>query len=141
MDEKDKQIIELLRENARMPFTKIADEIGVTESTIRKRVKSLEKRGVIEGYTAEVDPGKMGYGTTAIVGLDVESEYLLKAVEDLKKVEEVKSISTSTGDHMIMMEVWAKDNSHLSEVVFNKIGGVKGVKDLCPAIVLEEIKT
>lgn len=55
-------------------------------------------------------------------------------------MDEVKSVSTCTGDHMIMTEIWARDNSHLGKILSEKIGEIKGVKNLCPAIVLEEIE-
>lgn len=140
MDERDKKIIDMLRENSRRPFTEIADEIGVSEATIRKRVERLEDEGVIEGYTVEVNPEELGYGTVALLGLDVEPEKLLEASERIAKIEEVKSVSTCTGDHMIMAEIWAEDNSHLGKIMSEEIGEIEGVKDLCPAIILEEIK-
>ncbi len=140
MDKKDKKIIEMLSENSRRPFTEIAGEIGVSEATIRKRVKKLEDEGVIEGYTVEVDPEKLGYGTVALLGLDVEPEKLLEAGERIADIEEVRSVSTCTGDHMIMTEIWAKNNSQLSKIMSEEIGEIEGVKNLCPAIILEEIK-
>lgn len=140
MDEKDEKIIELLQEDGRRPFTEIADEIGVTEATVRKRVRKLEKGGVIEKYTVEVNPEKLGYDTVTLLGLDVEPEELLNAADEIKEMEEVKSVATCTGDHMIMAEIWARDNSHLGEILSEKVGEIKGVKNLCPAIVMEEIE-
>ncbi|MFB6088716.1 MAG: Lrp/AsnC family transcriptional regulator, partial [Candidatus Aenigmatarchaeota archaeon] len=82
MDEKDKKIIEMLKEDGRRPFTQIAEQIGVTETTVRKRVKKLEDGGVIERYTVDVDPSKLGYKTVTILGLDVEPEKLIPAAEE-----------------------------------------------------------
>ncbi|MFW5932649.1 MAG: Lrp/AsnC ligand binding domain-containing protein [Candidatus Hadarchaeota archaeon] len=140
MDEKDKMIVKMLREDSRRPFTEIAEELDVTEATIRKRVRALEDRGVIKGYTVEVDPKKLGYETVTLLGLDVEPENLLDAAEEIAEMDEVKSVSTCTGDHMIMAEVWARDNSHLGEIMSEEIGTIEGVKNLCPAIILERVK-
>ncbi|MFB6075878.1 MAG: Lrp/AsnC family transcriptional regulator [Candidatus Aenigmatarchaeota archaeon] len=139
MDEKDKKIIEMLKEDGRRPFTQIAEQIGVTEATVRKRVKKLEDGGVIERYTVDVDPSKLGYKTVTILGLDVEPEKLIPAAEEITNIEEVKDVYTSSGDHMIMAWIWARDNSHLSKIMFDKIGAIEGVKDLCPSIVLEKL--
>ncbi len=140
MDEKDRKIIEMLEEDARRSFTEIAKNISVSEATVRKRVEKLEKRGIIEGYTTDVNPESLGYNTIALLGLDVEPENLLEAAETIGKMDEVKSAATCTGDHMIMAEIWAKDNRHLGEIMSEKIGSIEGVKNLRPAIVMEEIK-
>ncbi len=140
MDEKDIQIINILRENARMPYAEIAKLLNVTEATVRKRVKNLEKNGVIKKYTIEVDPAKLGYSTITILGLDVEPQYLLEAAHKIAELDEVKKVATSSGDHMIMAEIWTKNTSELFEVISKKIAKIKGVKKLCPAILLEEIK-
>ena len=52
IDETDKSILEILRKNARMPFLEIAKKIGVSESTIRKRVGNMEENGTIKKYSA-----------------------------------------------------------------------------------------
>ena len=140
MDDKDKKIIELLMENARMPFTEIAKKLGVTETTVRKRVEEMEKKGIIKKYTIEVNPEKLGYRTVTILGMDVEPRYLLEAAKKLAELEETQWVATSTGDHMLMCEIWAKDAEDLMKILTNKVGKIKGVKDLCPAIIMERIK-
>ncbi len=139
VDWKDLKIIEMLRNNARTPFTKIAEELGVTESTIRKRVKALEKSGAIIGYTINVDPVKLGYKNIALIGIDTAPENYFEVVEKLISEEEVRSVSTSSGDHMIMIEYWAKNNKELMEFT-NKLNSLKGVTKVCPAIILEKLK-
>ncbi|MFQ6051436.1 MAG: winged helix-turn-helix transcriptional regulator [Candidatus Hydrothermarchaeota archaeon] len=140
VDQKDMKIIEILRENSRKSFTEIAEELGVSESTIRKRVKALEDEGIIKKYTIIVDPAKIGYRTVALVGLDVEPSHFLEAAEKMTEFEEVKCVSTSTGDHMIMTEIWVKDGKELTKLISEKIGKIEGVSRICPAIILEKLK-
>ncbi len=140
MDDKDRKIIEILQENSRTPYTEIAKQLGLTEATIRKRISELEKKGVIKKYTIEVDPSKLGYKTVTILGLDVEPRYLLDAAKKLSEIENVKWVATSTGDHMIMAEIWTEDGEQLFELMAKKISKIKGVRDLCPAIIMEKIK-
>jgi len=140
MDKKDKKIIEMLKRNARRPFTEMAEKLDVSEATVRKRVQKLEEENIIKKYTVHVDTEKLGYNTVTLLGLDVEPDKLLEACEKIAEVEEVKKVYTATGDHMIMSEVWARDNTHLSKILSQKIGEIDGVKNLCPAIILEEIK-
>ncbi|MEM3421783.1 MAG: Lrp/AsnC family transcriptional regulator [Candidatus Hadarchaeum sp.] len=140
MDGKDLEIIKALQADARTPFLEIAKKLRMSESAVRKRVKRLEREGVIERYTVVVNPSKMGYNSVALVGLDVVPDKYLVIVEALTKLEDVKKVTTSTGDHMIMVEVWAHDNRELTDIVLQKIGKLEGVTRICPAIILERIK-
>lgn len=140
VDEKDLRIIEILQKDARTTYTEIAKRLRVSESTIRKRVKQLEDDGIIKGYTINVDPTKLGYNTVTILGLDVEPSKFLEAARKITELPQVKSVSTSTGDHMIMAEIWTEDGNELTRLISNEIGRIDGVKRLCPAILLEKLK-
>lgn len=140
MDDRDKKIIDMLQEDGRRPFTDIAKELGLSEATVRKRVKNMEEEGVINGYTVKVNPRSMGYSTRTLLGLDTEPGNLLHIAEELSKLDCVKKVFTCTGDHMIMADVWAEDSTHLHSIISDEIGGLNGVTDICPAIVMEEIE-
>ncbi len=140
MDEKDIRIVEMLQRNARTPYTEIASEIGMSEGTVRKRVEKLEREGIIARYTIEVNPKRMGYDTVVLLGMDVEPKYFLGAAEELSKLECVKWVYTSTGDHMIMAEIWARNTTELNRIISENISRIEGVRDICPAILMEKIK-
>ena len=138
IDETDRKILSILRKNARKHFTDIAEEIDVSEATIRNRIKCLERKNVIKKYTIDINPKELGYDMVAIVGLNVEPENLLQSVNQLRDIEEVKWAAKSTGDHMVMTEVWTRNGEELSRVISNKIGKIEGIKDVRPAILLEK---
>lgn len=139
VDEKDLKILDYLKENARIPFTKIAAEIGVSEATIRKHIKSLEDNGVILKYTVEIDPTKIGFKSVAQIGIDTLPERYLDVVKELTGLKEVRSVFTSSGDHMIMIEFWARDSKVLME--FSKqLEEMEGVTRICPTIIMETMK-
>lgn len=139
-DETDMGILEILRENARTHFMDIAKRLRISESTIRKRVKELEKKGVIKKYSAIVDPSKLGYGSVAMVGIDVRPEKFLDVAKKLTEYENVKFVATSSGDHMIMTEIWMGNSSDLREFISAKIERIDGVTRTCPAILMERLK-
>jgi Lrp/AsnC family transcriptional regulator for asnA, asnC and gidA len=141
MDGKDRRIIEMLMEDARVPYTEIAKRLGVSEATVRKRIRALEEGGVIERYSVVVRPEKLGYGTQAIVGMDVEPSRFLEVAEHLTRLEEIRSVATSTGDHMIMTEIWTRDGRELATLISGRIGKIEGIKRICPAIILEKLKS
>ncbi|MEM2281033.1 MAG: Lrp/AsnC family transcriptional regulator [Candidatus Bathyarchaeia archaeon] len=140
MDEVDQKILKLLQEDARLPFLEIAQKLRLSESTIRKRVQSLKERGVIKRFTIEIDPAKISLNTVAIVGIDVDPPKLLEVAQKLCEFKEIRCVATSTGDHMIMTEIWTKDGRELTRLISEKIGPIEGVRKICPAIILEKLK-
>ncbi|MEM3579190.1 MAG: Lrp/AsnC family transcriptional regulator [Candidatus Bathyarchaeia archaeon] len=140
MDEVDQKILKLLQEDARLPFLEIAKKLKLSESTIRKRIQALKERGVIKRFTVEIDPAKIGLNTVAIVGIDVDPPKLLEVSQKLCEFKEIRCVATSTGDHMIMTEIWTKDGRELTRLISEKIGPIEGVKKICPAIILEKLK-
>ena len=135
----DLEIIRILRENARTPFVKIAEDLGVSETAIRKRVKKLEKEGIIKKYTIEVDLRKLGFEVHALIGIDTKPESFISVLEKLKEIEEVTSLYSSSGDHMILMECWFRNSGELANFV-KFLESMEGVTRVCPAIILEKIK-
>jgi len=135
----DFTLVKLLMENARTPYVEIAEKLGVSEAAVRKRIKRLEGFGVIKGYTIDVDPKKLGYEVSAIIGLDMGPEYLLKVMEELKNKEEVMKLYLTSGDHMLVVECWFKSSQELSSFV-KSLESREGVRRVCPAIVLERVK-
>ncbi len=140
IDDIDLQIIDILRTDARTPYTEIARRLGISEATVRRRIKNLEERGVIAGYTAVVEPAKMGFSTVAMVGINTTPDSFLEVVQKLAELREVKWLATSTGDHMILAEVWARDGRELTEVLSRKVGRIEGIVHVRPAIILERLK-
>ncbi len=139
IDDEERRIIEILSRNARSTFTEIARELGITDVAVKKRLTKLEQRGVIKGYTVIVDPEKLGYKNVALIGVDTEPDKILEVARRLAEKKYSKNVYLTTGDHMIMVEVWAGENGDMMRII-EEIGKLEGVKKVCPAIVLEKIK-
>ncbi|ADC66618.1 transcriptional regulator, AsnC family [Ferroglobus placidus DSM 10642] len=140
MDERDRKIVEILVKNGRATLTEIAKELGISEAAVRKRLKNLEERGIIKGYTAIIDYEKAGYGVISLTGVDTEPDKFLDVAKKLKDYDFVKSLYITSGDHMIMAEIVAKNGDELTKILSEIVGKIEGVKRVCPAIVLDKIK-
>jgi Lrp/AsnC family transcriptional regulator for asnA, asnC and gidA len=140
LDETDAKIIEMLEEDGRKSFTEMAEKLEVSESAIRKRVSTLLSTGVIKKFTVKVDHVKLGLRTVAIVGIDVESDKMLDIAQLLCDFKEVKCVATSSGDHMIMLEVWTKNGKELNKLISDRVSTIEGVRKVCPALILEKLK-
>lgn len=139
-DPLDLKIIKALENDGRVSFMDLARKLKMNESTIRKRVLALQRKGIIRRFTIELDPEKIGLKTRAMVGVDVEPTELLNAVQKLCEIPEIRSVATSTGDHMIMTEIWTSNGRSLTEILVKKVGTIKGIRRICPAIILENFK-
>lgn len=139
IDEKDLEIIKMLENNARMPLTRIAEKVGMSDVAIRKRLKRLEDEGIIKGYRLRLDHSKLGYRARAIIGFNVEAARLLEVIKALTELPEVKFLAVTSGDHMVIVDYWAKDNIELEKFV-NEIKNKYGARDVMPSLVLEMIK-
>ncbi|MBI2647396.1 Lrp/AsnC family transcriptional regulator [Candidatus Woesearchaeota archaeon] len=139
VDNLDLNIINILLKNSRTPFMQIAKKLKVSESTVRKRVSNLENNRIIKKYSLVVDATKIGFENVALIGVDVIPEKYLDIAKKLTEFNEVKYVASSTGDHMFMLEVWAKNGDELRELS-EKLKALDGVTRICPAIIKDTLK-
>jgi len=117
IDDIDIQIISLLQEDSRLSFNKIAHKLGISVGTALNRVKSLEDKGVIKGYTVIVDPNKVGYGLTVIILIQAEGKHLLDVEKEVAKINNVISVYDITGDFDFVVIARFKDRDSLNAFI------------------------
>src|SRR3712207_2353554 len=118
MDAIDRQIVALLRQDARRSFQSIGLRVSLSAPAVKRRVDRLEAEGVVRGYTAAVDPGRFGWGTHAFVALYCEGR--MAAAEVREAVEhhpEVEAAYTVAGEASAILHVRARDTPHLEEAL------------------------
>jgi DNA-binding Lrp family transcriptional regulator len=108
LDSKDKQLISLLRMNARMSVVNLAKELGVSRATIQNRIKKLEQQGVILGYTVKLKAGVESHPVRLFVNVLVEAKIEAKVVEQLHCYPEVVAIHHTSGHWDLMVEIRAQ---------------------------------
>ncbi|KTG10164.1 AsnC family transcriptional regulator [Haloprofundus marisrubri] len=134
------RILAVLEQDAQASYADIADRAGVSKPTVRKYIRKLEDSGVIVGYSADVDPKKLSGQSIALVGVDVESERYVEATRAMKELDAVEALYTSSGDHMLMAEVRAKDGGSLGDVISDEILSIDGVTAAHPSFLQERLK-
>jgi len=115
LDDTDRSIIELLQADGRMPFTKVAAEVGLTEGAIRQRVQRLTDAGVMQ-IVAVTDPLSVGTRRVAMIGARVAGDAETTAHE-LTTLAEVEYLVATTGRYDLMFEVVADDDAHLMRLM------------------------
>lgn len=111
VDDIDRAIIELLQADGRMPFTKVAAEVGLTEGAIRQRVQRLTDAGVMQ-IVAVTDPLSLGVRRVAMIGARVAGDAEDTAAA-LAAMPEVEYLVATTGRYDVMFEVVTDDDAHL----------------------------
>ena len=127
LDDKDRTIIELLQADGRMPFTKVAAEVGLTEGAIRQRVQKLIDSGVMQ-IVAVTDPLSLGMRRVAMIGARVGGDAEATAAS-LSKMEEVEYLVATAGRYDLMFEVVADDDTHLMSL----LSALRGRDDILEA--------
>ena len=117
MDDVDRKIMRLLQEDARKSFNKIADSLGIAVGTAYNRVKSMEDRGVLKGYTIILDSTKLGYGLTALILIEAEGKYLPEVEKELAQLDEVLCIYDITGDYDVAVVARFKNRTALNNFI------------------------
>jgi len=139
IDEIDLQIISLLQEDSRLSFNKIAKELGVSVGTVCNRIKSLEEKGIIKGYTAIVNPIKIGYGLTAIILIQAEGKHLVDVEREVAKMKHIVSVYDITGDFDIAVIARFKDIFGLNTFI-KRLLAMPYVKRTVTNVVLNVVK-
>ena len=107
----------MLQEDSRKSYNKIADKLGIAVGTAYNRVKNLEDKGVLKGYTILLDPTKLGYGLTALILIEAEGRYLPEVEKQLAELDEVVLIYDITGDYDIAVVARFKNRATLNTFI------------------------
>ena len=134
------RILSVLEEDAQASYAEIAERADVSKPTVRKYIDKLEDEGVIVGYSAEIDPKKLSGRSIAIVGIDVASERYVDATRELKDLDTIETLYSSSGDHTLMAEVRAADGDAVGEIIADEIRSVEGVQAAHPSFLQERLK-
>jgi Lrp/AsnC family leucine-responsive transcriptional regulator len=141
IDPVDLQILEHLQSNARSTQADIARAIGLAPSGVLERIRKLEAKGVIRGYTAFVDPKVVGLGMLAFVAVrsdEVASDD--RIARELASTPEVLEVHHVAGEDCYLVKVRCRDAEHLGQLLRTRIGRIAGVRSTRSTIVLETVK-
>jgi Lrp/AsnC family transcriptional regulator for asnA, asnC and gidA len=139
IDDLDRKILRLITANARIPFLEVARECGVSGAAIHQRVQRLVAVGVIVGSEFIVSPQKLGYNTTAYMGIYLEKvNYDKKVLKQLREISEVVECHHTTGQYAIFIKIQTKTNKHLMKIIDTDLQAIDGIARTETFISLEE---
>ncbi|HWJ08440.1 MAG TPA: Lrp/AsnC family transcriptional regulator [Nocardioides sp.] len=138
LDQTDRAILDLLRENARRPLREIADAVGLTVAPVQRRIARMERLGVIERYTVQINHGRIAAGIEAVTELNFANDLdLAQIMEFVAGVPEVEEVLTLAGDPDALVRIRVNGVEDLRRVVsgLRSGGQISSTKTL---VVLEQ---
>lgn len=124
----DQQILIKLREDARKPYSQIAQDLKISNSLVHQRIKKLIADGVIKNAEFILDEKKLGYNTKSYTGIRLREARFAEAVmEELSRIDEIVECNYVSGNYAIFILIFAKDNEHLKDILYEQVHLINGV--------------
>ena len=127
LDNKDKEILNILQDNYRIPYKELSEKVNLAASTIHNRVQKMLKEGIIRAFDTLIDPFKVGYNAIAILGLTVDTSRMKEIATKIATYDEVQLVASSTGDHDIIVQVIKKTEKDLWRFINENLRTIDGV--------------
>ena len=135
MDDKDREILAILRANARMPAAAIARQVGLARSSVQERIARLERRGIISGYTIVTAPADSGEIVRAHAMLSIDPKRAASIVRALENMPEIVECLTVNGDFDLIAIIETGTLEQMDRVL-DRIGALGGVRRTTSTLVL-----
>jgi len=143
LDALDRKILDVLQADGRASNVELSARVHLSAPQCFRRVRSLEERGVIRGYRAEVQPEALGLGVTAYVSLNIDGGQFgrVRDIEaGIRAFPQILECHTVSGDCDYLLKVVARDLKSLSQFLTDRLMQVPGVDDVRSMICMEEVK-
>ena len=140
LDERDRRIVALLIDNARMSYSEIGQQVGISRVAVAARVKALEERGILEGYTAIVNPQRISGAVSCYFELELAPEAFGQAAERLRACGMVTQVYRVTGRNKLHVHAVAESNEAMEAFIREEMDSLPGVLSSSCSIILARIK-
>ena len=140
LDELDQKIIRLLIENARISYSDIGQQIGISRVAVKARIQALEQRGIIEEYTTIINPQKISGAVSCYFEIETLPDTLKQIIEILNINETITQIYRVTGKNKLHVHAVAASSQEMEKLISEVIDPLPGVISCSCNIILSRIK-
>jgi Lrp/AsnC family leucine-responsive transcriptional regulator len=142
MDATDMEILRALQKNCRETYAAMGKRFGIAHSTVRDRIRKMERQGVIQSYTATVDAEKIGLrNITAMMTVYTDPKETERVAEKLAALPEVLEAYTSLSEELLIIaKVCAGSQENLHEFIANSVAPLPGVSRIRTSIFTKKFK-
>lgn len=140
LDALDQKIVRLLIENARISYSDIGQEVGISRVAVKARIQALEQRGIIEEYTTIINPQKISGAVSCYFEIETLPDTLAEVTETLKENEAITQVYRMTGKNKLHVHAVAASNEEMEKLIREVIDPLPGVVSCSCNIILSRIK-
>lgn len=140
LDELDQKIVRLLIQNARMSYSDIGEQVGISRVAVKMRIQSLEKRGIIEEYTAIINPQKISGAVSCYFEIETTPDSLSQVTELLRQNDRITQIYRVTGKNKLHVHAVAASAEEMERLIKEDMDTLPNVIDISCNIILSRIK-
>jgi len=140
MDELDRTILQFLQQDGRTPYTEIAQNLNISEGTVRNRVARLIDDNVLR-IVGVADPEKLGYTVSAVIGVSIQGSNIDLDAKEIATFPEVSDISMVSGEFDLILTVYCRDREHLTAFLNQKLRSIEGISRTQTFVILSTFKT
>jgi Lrp/AsnC family leucine-responsive transcriptional regulator len=141
MDELDSRIVDLLQRDGRATQLEISRTVGMSQPAVAERIRKLEEKGIITGYTARVDAAKLGKDITAFIGVSIEHPKFFEGfARKVLAMPEVLEAHRVAGQDSYILKVRTSNTKTLDTLLVETLRTISGVTRTHTTIVLSSIK-
>ncbi|MGV8885510.1 MAG: Lrp/AsnC family transcriptional regulator [Microbacteriaceae bacterium] len=133
------KILEILRNDGRISMSALAERVNVSRASVYNRVEQMTASGVIVGFSAVVDPGRVGLAVSALVFVTVHPQTWHHFREVVGQMSEVEYCCVTTGEHDAMLLVRSQDIGGVHDFVTGVVAARPEVKSVVSVVVLDEV--
>jgi len=138
VDRKDRKLLSILLLNSREKLVDLAAALDISVTAVNKRLRKLEKMGIIRRYSVNLDFTKLGFGIIALVRMAIEPAKRNNVINELKKVRNILEFYEVSGDYDIVAKVIARDIDEYRDKVLTRLSKIDGIKKTSSMIVMGE---
>ncbi len=140
LDDLDQKIIRCLIQNARMPYSEIGQQVGISRVAVKMRVQALEKRGIIEEYTTIINPQKISGAISCYFEIETLPDTLEEVISILEKNDTVTQIYRVTGKSRLHVHAVSPSQEELEQLLHGTMDHLPGVLECSTNIILSRVK-
>lgn len=140
IDEIDNKIVDLLLKDARMSYSDIGIEVGLSRTAVKNRMVALENKGIINGYRAIINPQESAEMMTFVVNIETKPEYFDEVKQAFADADETVTLIQTTGNCHLVAICVAPEVKTMKDFVTNKYKTLNGVTSISAHSVLDVIK-
>ena len=141
LDDADHRILEILKKDGRITFSDLADQVNLSRSAVRERIKNMEDSGIIRGFTAIIDAKAYEKFASVFMDIEVEPMKLNYVAQELVKLKEIAIVSQHTGSTGLHVHAYIEDVDVVSKYLEDNIYNIDGVRGVHFELLVHQYKT